>query len=95
MALYHLPEGNKVKRWGSGVVVSFRMLLALWRQCYLKMSSIEGRGYALIVFMTLWRAVLSAAEQLAYHTVMKHAFYGAAVERHEQLLGQVGCWLSM
>lgn len=39
-----------------------------------------------VVFMTLWRAVLSAAEQLAYHTVMQYGFCGAVVERHKQLL---------
>lgn len=35
-----------MKRCRSGWVVSFRMLLALWRQRDLKMSSSEGREVA-------------------------------------------------
>lgn len=51
------------------------MLLALRRQRDLKASSSEGRGSPIIlwaVFVTLWRALLSAAEQLAYHSVIQY-----------------------
>lgn len=61
------------RRDDDGVSCIFRILLALWRQRDLKVS--EGRGSPIIlwaVFMTLWRAILSAAEQLAYHSTIQY-----------------------
>lgn len=54
------------------------MLMALRRHCDLKVYSNEegeGKGRPVIfwiVFMTLWRALLSAVEQLTYHTVIQY-----------------------
>ena len=47
MDLKRLPEGNRLKRWKPGCVVSFRMFLALLRQQELLMVLKEGRGQLL------------------------------------------------
>lgn len=67
MDLKCLPEGSRTNRrcpWWNG---SFNMLAALLRKRELNNSMIFWA-----VLMTLWRALLTAAEQLAYHTEMKY-----------------------
>ena len=71
MDLKHLPEGNRLKRWKPGCVLSSRMDLALLRQRELYMMDMGDRGQPMIfcaVLVTLCSLFLSVSVQLECQT---------------------------
>lgn len=76
MHLDLLPSGRRLNRCCPGLELSLIISIALLRCRGQGMSSKEGSGQPTVLwaaFMSLCRALLSATEQLAYHTAMLSA----------------------